>query len=265
MAGLSTAERQLLDELVASEKEVLTAEDVIVTRQVSRPAANQILARLRRKGWVRQVKRGMYMPVPLGSSTPEPAVEDAWPLAASAFAPCYISGWTAAEHWDLTEQIFNSICVVTARPQRKAEQTLAGVPFRTRSIAKDRIFGTKTVWLKSQRVEVADPHRMLVDIIDDPSLGGGGRQTLDIVAAYWKSKHADPARVLDYAVRFGRGVVFKRLGFTAERLGVANRAWLDACRSHISAGISRLDPAGPNRGPIVTRWRLRANLPFDET
>jgi len=265
MAGLSSIERQLIDALVASEKPVFTANDVVAARKVSRPTANQILARLRRKGWVRQAKRGMYMPVPLGSSTPEPAIEDSWPLAANAFAPCYVSGWSAAEHWDLTEQIFNAVCVVTAHSQRKAEQILAGVTFRTRSIAKDRIFGTKTVWLKSQRVDVADPHRLIIDILDDPSLGGGSRQSLDIVTAYWKSKHADPALLLEYAVRFDRGTVFKRLGYTAERLGITDHTWLDECRSHMSAGMSRLDPAGPDRGPLVTRWRLRVNVPFDET
>ena len=96
-----------------------------------------------------------------------------------------------------------------------------------------------------------------------PELGGGGRHTLDIVRAYWRSEHADPERLLEYAERYGKGVVFKRLGFTAEVFGSPSQEWLDRCRAGMSEGVSLLDPDGPKRGRIVTRWRVRVNQPIE--
>jgi len=264
MAGLSVQERHLIDSLVAREVAAVGAEHVIELFGISRSSANQILSRLCRKGWLQRVKRGVYAVVPLGSSSPEPAVEDAWPLAEALFAPCFISGWSAAEHWDLTEQIFNSVSVVTGKRQRRSLHRAAGVTFRTRSLGAGRLFGAKRIWLGSRRIKVADPHRLVIDILDDPTFGGGGRHTVDVVREYWRSPHASPDRLLDYARRFGRGTVFKRLGFLSETFSSVSTDWLDECRDGISSGVSLLDPAGSRKGGIVTRWNLRINLPMDD-
>ena len=248
--------------LVASEKPAIRVEDVLEVHPGSRKAANLTISRLHRKGWLRRLRRGIYAIIPLEASTPRPAVEDAWPLAMELFSPCYISGWSAAEHWDLTEQIFNGISLVSAHPQRSAEQTIAGIEFRVRTMARDRMFGTEKVWFGSNRVNVADPHRLLVDILDMPSFGGGARHTIDVVGAYWKSPHRNPAKLLEYALRYKRGTVFKRLGFTAELFEAAPDDWLGQCRKHMSSGVSRLDPSGSDTGRILTRWRLRINVPL---
>jgi predicted transcriptional regulator of viral defense system len=263
-SGLSAKERDVLGELTSSEKVVVRADDILRDRSVSRAAANLILSRLHAKGWLRRVKRGVYSVIPIGSSTFQPVVEDAWALAMELFAPCYISGWSAAEHWNLTEQIFNAVSVVTAYPQRRAVQDFAGVRFFTRTISRDRVFGTKPAWFGSRRVEIADRHRLLIDILDSPALGGGGRHTVDIVREYWRSAGTDPDTLLDYAQRYNRGVVCKRLGLLAELFGSASGAWLGELRSHISAGISRLDPSGPDIGRVVKRWGMRINIPLPE-
>ncbi|MCP5069859.1 MAG: hypothetical protein GY946_25100 [bacterium] len=105
------------------------------------------------------------------------------------------------------------------------------------------------------------PSRLLIDILNAMDLGGGVRHTLDVVRNYWKNKHVDPERVLGYAERFGVGAVFERLGFTAEVFGHVGSRWAERFRQSMSAGVSRLDPTGPAHGRIVTRWRLRMNVP----
>lgn len=263
LAGLSTQERQILGALVAAEATGVTVEDVLRAFPMPRSSANQIISRLQRKGWLNRVRRGVYAIVPLEAATTAPAIEHAWPLAMELFDPCYVSGWSAAEHWDLTEQIFNSVCIVTAHKQRSALQVLGGITFRTRTIPKSRLFGTRTLWFGSRKAEVADPHRLLIDVLDAPDLGGGGRHTIDIVRAYWKSPHRDPTILLEYAKRYGRGSVFKRLGFTAERFGNAGAAWLAECHRNAASSVIRLDPASPSRGSIITRWGIRVNIPVD--
>lgn len=70
----------------------------------------QLLA-VRSLRWLARVRRGAYVPVPIESPSADVALEDPWSVAMTTFAPCYMGGWSAAEHWGLTEQIFRSVCV----------------------------------------------------------------------------------------------------------------------------------------------------------
>lgn len=263
-AGLSTQERVFIDHFAASEKLTVTSADVREVQPLSSAHANKVLSRLAAKGWLVRVGRGVYSVVRLGVVTPEASVDDPLALAMSLFSPCYISGWTAAEHWDLTEQIFNSIVVVTTRPQRTQQRTVAGVRFVLRVVDEGKMFGIARVWSGSRRVDIAEPHRLVVDILAAPELGGGGRHTLDVIRSYFNSKHCDLEKLLTCAERYGKGVVFKRLGFCAEQFAKAPPAWVDRCKANVSAGVSLLDPSGPKRGRIVSRWGLRINIPVGD-
>jgi len=75
--------------------------------------AAKTMARLANKGWLSRVRRGLYVPVPIESATTDPALQDPWLIAQKLYAPCYIGGWSAAEHWQLTEQVFQRIVVMT--------------------------------------------------------------------------------------------------------------------------------------------------------
>ena len=262
--GLSLRERTILAQFMRKRRVTLDSQDLTKEFDLSRPLANKILLRLERKGWLQRSKRGVYIFVPLSSVSPETMPEDPWALAMELFAPCYISGFSAAEYWELTEQIFNAVVVYTTRPQRRATQRLASITFRTHHIPESGLFGTKKIWRNNIPVVVADPHRTLIDVFCYPECGGGGRHSLDIAHAYWKSGKAEPETLLDYALRLKRGVVFKRLGFTAELWGSVPPEWIQRCMSHITAGVSKLDPSGADKGRILTRWKLRINLPLEE-
>jgi len=262
--GLSARERAVLATFMRKGRVTIDSKDVAKEFEISRPLANKILLRMERKGWLQRGKRGVYIFVPLSSMSPETVPEDPWTLAMELFSPCYISGFSAAEYWELTEQIFNVVVVYTVRRQRSTLQKLANVTFRTHFIPESKLFGTKKVWRNNKAVLVADPHRTVIDICNSPEYGGGGRHSLDIAHAYWRSKNVDPDTLLQYALRLNRGVVFKRLGFTAELWGSVQEDWIKKCMKHISSGISKLDPSGADKGRILTRWKLRINLPLEE-
>jgi len=263
LAGLSAQERQFMSYFSANETQTVTVEDILSLQPGKRETANQILRRLSKKGWLQRLKRGIYTLVPLSSSSSTPVVENALLLAMDIFKPAFISGWTAAEHWNLTEQIFNSISVITTTPQRKTEQVLGNCKFRTRTIPKSLFFGAKTVWFGSKSVEIADPSRTLIDILDLPSFGGGARHTVDIFKQYWTSNFRNPELLLEYATRYKKGTLFKRLGFLAEKFDVeVSQEWINTCEKNITKGVSELDPGGSKEGEIVSKWNLRINIPL---
>lgn len=263
--GLSSRERNILGEIMRNGKYTIKNKDITEKFGLSRPLANKILLRLEKKEWLKRASRGVYILVPLSSPHPDIAPEDPWAMAMELFSPCYISGFSAAEYWDLTEQVFNTLVVFTTHHQRKSTRQIVHIHFRIHRIPERELFGTKKIWRNNIPLHVADRHRTVIDALDIPELAGGGRHMMDILRTYWTSSDSNPELLLKYALKLNRGVIFKRLAFTGELLGKVSDTWLKSCRDHISSGISKLDPAGPEKGPIITRWKLRINVPLEET
>jgi len=97
------------------------------------------LGYLARRGWLSRVKRGLYVSVPLGTVNPQKYRDNPWIVANRIFAPCCIGGWSAAEYWEITDQIFNSVFVFTARMFRKKKCYYSGdrICFKISSRKKD--------------------------------------------------------------------------------------------------------------------------------
>lgn len=255
VAGLTKVSREKLARVLRSAKDVVTVEQAASSLGISRQEAAKKLAQWARQGWLSRVRRGLYVPVPLESRTSDIALEDPWIIAERLFAPCYIGGWSAAEHWELTEQIFRSIMVLTARNPRNRKPVIKRTAFVLRSIPQEALFGTKPVWRGAIKVNVSDPSRTVLDMINDPSLGGGLRPTVDVLRAYLNSPSRDLQLLASYAERLGNGAVYKRLGFLLEQFAPGEKASIEICRSRVSAGNAKLDPSLP-ADRLVTKWRL---------
>ena len=224
------------------------------TLAVDRPAAAKVLSRWQEQGWFKRVGRGIYAPIPIDASTTEQVLKDPWVLVPALFSPGYIGGWTAAEHWDLTEQLFRSIFVFTARPFRIKEQTVQGVSFTLKRIPEEALFGLKTIWRGQARISIADKHRTIVDLLADPATGGGIRHVARCLQTYLRDPAADTKTLIGYAEKLGNGAVFKRLGFLASRIA-GKESLAETCRQRLTEGNAKLDPALPCRR-LVTTWRL---------
>lgn len=222
--------------------------------------ARLILAALASGGWLARVRPGWYVAVPLDATEPSEWRADPWVVAGILFAPNYIGGWSAAEHWELTDQIFSDIYVVAGKKVTPRRQSIQGTNFIFRSVPRRELFGTRRVWRRQVAVEVSDPHRTIIDVLDVPAAAGGGLHAFEILRAYFESADADPGRLLEYGDRLGRGTVFKRLGYLVELQRLADDGLVVACQNRITQGLSWLDPAGPRRGRIVSRWNLRVNI-----
>ena len=245
--------RARLSAVLQAGKDLVTLEDAIKALSVDRHAASKVLSRWQRQGWLRRVGRGIYAPIPLDAMTTEQVLKDPWVLVPALFSPGYIGGWTAAEHWDLTEQIFRSIFVFTTKPFRSKARTVQGVSFTLKRIPQEALFGLRTLWRGQARVSIADKHRTIVDLLAEPATGGGSRHVAQCLQAYLRDPDADADTLIRYAEKLGNGAVFKRLGFLGSQTG--NQALVQACRQRLTEGNAKLDPALPSRR-LVKAWRL---------
>jgi len=125
------------------------------------------------RGWVARVRRGLYYLPPLEAGT-DPIAEDSWTLAHRLLAPCYIGGWSAAEHWGLTEQLFRSAFVVTAANIHSREQTVFGATFRLVRVKQERVESVGETWRGQVRVRVSNAERTLIDGLAPHGSGESG-------------------------------------------------------------------------------------------
>lgn len=254
--GLGRQSRARLGELLRRTSGTVSPEQASRVLKLPPDKAAKLLSRWASQGWLARVRRGLYVPVPLESQTSDVALEDAWLVAERLFSPCYIGGWSATEHWGLTEQIFRTLMVFTTRKPRNRAPVLRGTSFQLRSVRAQALFGLKPVWRGQVRVNVSDPSRTLVDLLADPALGGGLRATVDVLRTYLDSKEFKDLKLpLKYAEQLGNGAVFKRLGFLLERYAPAEQEAIAFCRARLSQGNAKLDPALPEKR-LATVWRL---------
>jgi len=253
--GLLSAGRARLARVLRTGDAVLTPEAAAKALSVTRLRAAQQLARWAKAGWLARVRRGAYVPVPVESASPDVPLDDAWSVAARLFAPCYVGGWSAAEHWGLTEQIFRAVCVMTVTRPRDRRPTLRGSAFELHTIPQDRMFGLKTVWRGPSRVQVSDPVRTVADMLADPQIGGGIRHVSDMLAALLREHAKDAPRLVEDLERIGNGAAFKRLGFMLEARHPNQTSLIDSCRGRLTSGYVKFDPKLPAER-LITAWRL---------
>jgi len=257
------APRARLASVLRAAKEVVSVDVASRTLGIDRRAAAKLLSRWKEQGWIRRIGRGLYVPVPLDLAGTEQVIADPWVLVPTLFGQCYIGGWTAAHHWELTEQLFNETFVFTTRRVIEKRVTAQGTTFALHNINTKRLFGLKTLWRGSVKVAISDPARTLVDMMAMPEVGGGIDHVTDCLSTYFRGKTADRELLLRYAEQFDNGAIFKRLGFLADTR-LRDKKLADECRSRLTQGYARLDPAVSSR-KLITAWRLWVPPGWKET
>ena len=246
--------RRKLAAVVRTASDIIHISDAENALNLTRTEAAKLLSRWTQQGWLRRVGSGKYVAVPLGSLESDHVLDDPWLLVPTLYAPAYIGGRTAAEHWDLTEQIFRDIVVITGQIVRLKNQIHHGAVFTLKHINEDKIFGTKTIWRSHTKITISDIHRTIIDMLDDPPLGGGIQHVSDCLNVYLNRADRDDEKLVAYADRLGNGAVFKRLGFLAER-NPQGGPITELSRSRLTKGNSKLDPA-LTCSRLMTKWKL---------
>lgn len=253
--GISSEGKDRLRLLIRSTKGPINTDIASRAWGVSTSQATRWLIDLANAGWLLRIQRGAYLPVPAETNSSDMTAEDPWTLGTALFAPAYIGGWSALEYWELTEQIFASTMIFTEKRVRKTAIELGGARLQIRTVDKKKFFGLKSVWRGSTRVQVSDPARTLIDLFNDPSIGGGIRPTAEALERYLRRKDADLTLLIKYASDMGNGAVFKRLGFVAESLSVSDSRFFEDCRAGLSKGFSKLDPTLDSEN-LSSKWHL---------
>jgi predicted transcriptional regulator of viral defense system len=258
-AGISAQGRAELTAVLGETRRFIAPRDVATALGVDSESAARKLARWSQQGWVRRVRRGLYIAVPVDAAAPASWSEDALVVAAEVWSPCYFTGWTAARQWGLTEQVFRTTVLKTSERVRVSTTRLLDHEYLVSHVPPDALaWGIKTEWRQEVRLRFADAPRTVIEMLDAPKIGGGIRHIAEVLAAYLEDHSSQ--MLVESGDLLGNRAVFKRLGYLIEALGLDEPVLVSACEARISSGISALDPEGPTGGHRVMRWGLLVNV-----
>jgi len=255
LKGLGKSEREKLAAILRNTKATISIAEASDILNLSQTQTAKLLAHFTKKGWLSRIKQGIYISVPLTSPIPDIALEDTLVIAEKLFSPCYIGGWSAAEYWGMTEQIFRTIVVFTKQKPRNRKPIIHGIQYNLHTIRPNLFFGFKNEWRNNIKVKISDPSRTIIDMLANPSLGGGLRPTVDMLQYYFKSEMKDIQTLERYLHIYNNGAIYKRLGFLLEKYFPLEENMIQTCKNNITQGKIKLDPSLDCK-KLITKWQL---------
>lgn len=262
-AGISGKGRIELAAALSQSPRFLTPVNVASALEIDETAAARKLSLWSKSGWVRRVRRGLYIGVPIEAQNPAMWSDDALVVATEVWSPCYFSGWTAARHWSLTEQVFRPTVVKTSNRVRISKTRCLDHDYLVSHIDPKLVdWGLTSEWVDGVRLSFSDPARTVIELLDDPTIGGGIRHTAEILSTYLDDN--DPSALVTYAERFGNKTIFKRLGYLLEVMHKDFPNVISTCQENMSEGFSKLDPGQSKNGRRIARWRLFVNISINQ-
>ena len=135
--GISEKNRRLLTTLHRGTTGPFTPQEVVNILGFDIRQTRRFLAYLADAGWLTRIRRGLYATVSLEVVEPTNWREDPWIIAAKVFSPFYIGGWSACEHWGLTDQIFKETIVISGKTVRQRHTEIQGAPFYVKVVDKE--------------------------------------------------------------------------------------------------------------------------------
>lgn len=256
LGGIGKTSRQQLANVIAHANGCFKATDVAECLQINVSRARKLLSNWSKGNWIKRIRPGLYLPADTAVESAENIVIDPWKVAAQLYSPCYIGGWSAAEYWGLTDQIFTSLIILTKNNVSNKKQVIGNLNINLKNISSKKYFGLKTIWKDSLKVYVSDPHKTIIDFMDDPTIAGGIRSSIDMLKKYFASEHFSPEVLLKYAEKMENKAIYKRLGFVISILFPNETFLIDECLRNLSTGIAQLDPSLKGTR-IKKKWKLR--------
>lgn len=113
--------------------------------------------------------------------------------------------------------------------------------------ASKQLFGFGRRRYRTFEIFVADPERLLIDCV--------ARDAVPVSALDELVATVDPDRAVEYAQRFDRKAVMKRVGYLLETQRGVHREELRVADRNYPV----LDRTGPSTGEKNARWRLTVN------
>lgn len=251
----------ILNEMSQLGKEVFTIEEAKKATDLESGILKETLFLLVKHEWLIRLERGLYLIVPFEAGQDAKWTSDPFVLASKLISPYYISHWSATSYWGWTEQIPSTVFVASPSRKFSNEKTILDMTFRFIKISKNKFFGITEEWIANKKINFSDKEKTIVDILDSPGRCGGIKEVAKCIRNAFRENQIDPQLLTDYISKTDNKVIFKRLGYISEVLGIFDQSWRTTWQGLISKGYSKLDPSvEKTEKQFNNKWNLIVNI-----
>lgn len=263
LKSLGDTEARLLSSLAAQGKSVFTLPEAQEAAGVSDYAIRLMLSGLVKKKWLIRLTKGKYLIIPLEAGEEGEHTENWFVIARHLIEPklYYLSHYSALDIHEMLTQ--PALTVFISSPIRRIPKKILGATFRFVYTKPEDLWGLEDSWVTpSQQVKTSDLERTIIDCLDRPDLCGG---ISEIAKGIWtKRNEIDYEKLIDYALKYGRKSVIKRLGFILETYSLGSKGTSLRLKKKLTSSYTLLDPSLPASGKFKSAWKVRANIEPEE-
>jgi len=228
----------------------------------SKPAVNQLLSSMTKRGLLMRIKEGIYYIIPF-EKNPETFMPD-WHLITEKLVDGtdhYIAYYSALQIHNLITQPSLKQQIVVAKQIRPSTIKVKDIPFQYIYHNPNHFFGVKKIWLDNfHKVKCSDLEKTIIDCLFKPDYAGG---IVEIAKAIYMSKEKiNFDKLFEYVKRFNSQAVIKRLGFLLETLEI-KQSIINDLRKIKTASYIVLDTELPKEGKRLSRWSIQQNIDIE--
>lgn len=219
---------------------------------------NKLLWKLKRKGILVSIKKGMYFFSPLENGPAGRNINE-WLIPSALFPKknYYVGYSTMYNYYGFTDQIFQQMFIINTSTQ--SDRKIGKIQFRLIKVSQDRMYGLQAIKVKDSEVIVSDKERTLVDMIYYPKPVGGLKTALEILENQVKSKSVDLKKLIKYASLFPIITARKRIGFIMDKAGIGQDELKPLLKTVKGTALTTLYDTKSRKGKIDKRWGIIEN------
>ncbi|MDP8299295.1 MAG: type IV toxin-antitoxin system AbiEi family antitoxin [Candidatus Tantalella remota] len=219
----------------------------------------QVIFRLKKKGILTTIKRGVYFYSPLKSGPAGSNINEF--LVPPVFFPkgnYYIGYSTMYNYYGFTDQIFQVMYILNTSLQKK--KTIGSTRFKMLKISSKRMYGLEKIQLRDTEVIVSGRERTLIDLIYFPEPVGGLKKAFAILKEeVLKNTPKTVEKLIRYAIKFPNVATLKRIGFVLGEAGLTDKELAPLLKIAKKTSLITLYPSKSRKGKINKKWMVIEN------
>lgn len=220
---------------------------------------NQVIFRLKKKGILSAVKKGVYIFSPLESGPAGRNINEfEIPPILCPKGNYYVGYSVMYNYYGFTDQIYQTMFILNTTIQR--EKMINNIRFKMIKVSEKRMFGIEKIRVGSRGVIVSDKERTLLDLIYFPKPIGGLQKAFEILREQINKKGIDVRKFIGYASIFPSVSTRKRIGFILDRYGLSKKELAPLLKSIEKTSLGTLYGSKSRKGRINNKWGIIENV-----
>lgn len=259
MKTLGPIGAKLINRLYENNLEIFTFKDINNIFRKNPGANEELISNLVKKNLVARLKKGKYIIIPQQFGLQKNYTGNPY-IAAREIVNSpdyYIAFYSAMNYWGMLTQPLLTTFIAT--PKRQFMPENLGKEFRLIYVKRENIWGINEEWVTaSEKVRISDRERTIIDALAHPEFAGG---ITEAAKGIWMTKDKiDFRKLADYAGRYNKNVVAKRLGYLIEILEIKKPELIQELKKFVRDRYDVFDPMMPRENLAKNDWRLIDNI-----